>query len=79
MGNYQQAMEHYEQALTIIREMGDRQSEANVLSKMGEIHAQQGENQQAIELFEQVLEISDDPDLRAIAEEQLESLHQEQE
>lgn len=46
-GRYQQAAEHYQQALAICREIGDRASEPQILNGLGETHYATGEFEQA--------------------------------
>jgi tetratricopeptide (TPR) repeat protein len=57
-GKAQQAIESYEQALAISREIGDRHGERLNLGNLGNAYASQGKAQQAIESYEQALAIS---------------------
>ena len=52
------AIEFYEQALNISREIGDRQSEGNNLRNMGNSYFNLGEPRKAIEFYDQALNIS---------------------
>ncbi|WP_204153574.1 tetratricopeptide repeat protein [Leptolyngbya sp. CCY15150] len=58
LGQYDQSIDFYEQALEIAREMGDRSSEGSALSGLGNSHAALGQYQQAIDFYEQALEIA---------------------
>ena len=51
------AIELYEQALTIDREIGDRSGEAADLGNLGDGYAALGEMRRAIEFYEQALTI----------------------
>ncbi len=57
LGEVRQAIEHYEQALEIAREIGDRRSEGIALGSLGNAYAALGESRRAIELYEQSLAI----------------------
>ena len=48
----------FEQALTISREIGHRQSEANNLGQLGTAYRNLGQVEQALEFYEQALKIS---------------------
>ena len=52
------AIEYYEQALVISREIGDRRGEGNDLGNLGMAYADLGEVRRAIEYYEQALVIS---------------------
>src|SRR3954471_8352614 len=57
LGEYRRAIDLYEQALAIIRETGDRLSEAITLGNLGLCYANLGKPRRAIELYEQDLAI----------------------
>ena len=58
LGQEDQAIESYEQALTIAREVGDRRGEGADLGNLGVAYAALGQMDQAIEFYEQALMIS---------------------
>jgi tetratricopeptide (TPR) repeat protein len=58
LGAAGRAIEYYEQALPIVREMGDRQGEGVHLNNLGLACAALGEPQRAIEYYEQALAIT---------------------
>jgi tetratricopeptide (TPR) repeat protein len=58
LGEPLKAIEHYEQALKISREIGDRRGEGNRLGNLGNAYADLGETRKAIEYHEQALKIS---------------------
>ncbi|HEY0079135.1 MAG TPA: tetratricopeptide repeat protein [Pyrinomonadaceae bacterium] len=55
LGETQQAIEFYEQRLTIAREIGDRLGEGSTLGNLGIAYADLGETQRAIKFYEQAL------------------------
>src|SRR5437588_543680 len=57
IGQPQQALKLYEQALPIRREAGDRAGEATTLSNMAVVYQGIGQPQQALKLYEQALPI----------------------
>ncbi|MBN8656910.1 MAG: tetratricopeptide repeat protein [Anaerolineae bacterium] len=57
LGEVQKAIEFYEQALVIAREIGDRRNEGSWLGNLGLAYADLGEVQKAIEFYEQALVI----------------------
>jgi tetratricopeptide (TPR) repeat protein/DNA-binding SARP family transcriptional activator len=57
-GRYQQATDHYQQALAISRDIGDRIGEAFALTGVGVVYWQQGRYQQATDHHQQALAIS---------------------
>src|SRR3989440_3295060 len=57
IGQPQQALKLFEQALPIRREVGDRAGEATTLNNMAEVYQDIGQPQQALKLFEQALPI----------------------
>jgi tetratricopeptide (TPR) repeat protein len=63
-GQPQQALELYEQALQLRREMGDRAGEAATLNNMGLVYRATGHPQQALELLEQALPLKREMDDR---------------
>ena len=52
------AIEFYEQALKISREIGDRRGEGNALGNLGLAYSDLGEPRKAIEFYEQALAIA---------------------
>ena len=58
LGDYQQAIDFYEQRLTIARESGDREGESNALGNLGTAYNNLGDYQQAIDFYEQNLAIA---------------------
>ena len=54
----QRAIEYYEQALAISREIGDRRGEGNDLGNLGTAHHGLGEVRRAIEYYEQALTVA---------------------
>ncbi|MHC1754303.1 MAG: tetratricopeptide repeat protein [Methanosarcina sp.] len=58
LGEPRKAIEYYEQALKIAREIGDRRNEGNRLRNLGSAHYILGEIRKAIEYYEQALKIS---------------------
>ena len=55
LGEVQQAIQSYEQHLTITRDLGDRRGEGNALGNLGVVYTQLGESRQAIYFNEQAL------------------------
>jgi tetratricopeptide (TPR) repeat protein len=58
LGEVRKAIGYYEQALTILREIGDRQGEGAVLGNLGNAYADLGEVRKAIGYYEQRLTIA---------------------
>ncbi len=58
LGDQQQALRYYEQALPISREVGNRSGEAATLTNIGLVYADLGDKQQALRYYEQALPIS---------------------
>ena len=58
ISQFREALQFWEQALTIYREIGDRQGEAISLGNLGNAYDSLGQYQKAIEFYEQSLEIS---------------------
>ncbi|AKB47158.1 hypothetical protein MSKOL_1381 [Methanosarcina sp. Kolksee] len=58
LGYVKRAIEYYEQALKISREIGDRRGEGNHLGNLGNAYSDLGEPRKAIEYYEQALKIS---------------------
>lgn len=54
-GRYQQATDHYQQALTLFRELGDAEGQARALTNLGSVHFQQGRFQQATDHHHQAI------------------------
>ena len=59
-GDWEQAREHYEEALRIAQDGGDRRSEATVLFNLGELRRGQGEEAAARPLLERSLALARD-------------------
>ena len=60
LGDYRQAVDLYTQALTISRDIGDRNIEGNGLCGLGNCHVSLGNYRQAIDLYTQALAIARD-------------------
>ena len=58
LSEYRKAIEHYEQALDIAREIGDRRGEGAHLGNLGLAYADLGDARKAIEYYEQALAIA---------------------
>ena len=58
LGEPKKAIEYYEQALKISREIGDRRGEGNDLGNLGIAYSDLGEPRKAIEYYEQALKIA---------------------
>ena len=56
-GRYAEALETYEQALAIQREVGDRAGEGTTLANIGLVYDRQGRYDEALEAYEQALAI----------------------
>ena len=57
LGEARQAIEFYQQSLTIMRELGRRRREGEILGNLGLAYAALGETRQAIEFYQQSLTI----------------------
>jgi len=57
LGKQQQALEYYQQALSIFREEGDRYGESTALTNIGLVYDNLGKQQQALEYYQQALSI----------------------
>nr|BFE72565.1 hypothetical protein GCM10020092_058660 [Actinoplanes digitatis] len=57
LGDRQRALDYYQQALPITREVGDRASEATTLNNIGSVHSRLGDRQQALTYYQQALPI----------------------
>jgi tetratricopeptide (TPR) repeat protein len=71
MGEYQQAIDLYTQALTVARDVGDRQVEGASLGNLGLCRYRLGEYQQAIDLYTQALTVARDVGDRSLEGHQL--------
>jgi tetratricopeptide (TPR) repeat protein len=60
LGEARQAIEYYEQALEIAREIGDRRGEGNRLGNLGTAYKRLGDSARARKLWEQALRIFED-------------------
>ncbi len=58
LGDPRKAIEYYEQALVIAREIGDRKGEGNQLGNLGNAYSDLGDPRKAIEYYEKALEIN---------------------
>ena len=58
LGELRKAIEYYEQALKIAREIGDRRGEGTSLGNLGNAYTDLGQPVKAIEYYEQALKIS---------------------
>jgi tetratricopeptide (TPR) repeat protein len=63
-GRMEEAREHYERALAIHREAGDRRLEGHVLGNLGKVHEVQGRMEEAREHYERALAVSREVDNR---------------
>ena len=57
-GEYDKAMEYYQQRLQIAQEIGDRSGEGNSLGNLGNVYNSQGEYDKAMEYYQQSLQIA---------------------
>jgi tetratricopeptide (TPR) repeat protein len=57
-GDFSKAIEYFEQAINLSREMGDRKAEAIIISNLGSVYENQGDLVHAVELYEHALLIS---------------------
>jgi tetratricopeptide (TPR) repeat protein len=57
-GQNEKAIEHYQQALAIARETGDRGNEGTWLGDLGNVYSYLGQNEKAIEHYKQALAIA---------------------
>jgi tetratricopeptide (TPR) repeat protein len=57
LGEKQQALRYYEQALPLSRQVGNRPGEATTLSNIGGVYAALGEKQQALAYYEQAVSL----------------------
>ena len=60
LGQTEKAIEHYQQALAIARETGNRGNEGLWLGYLGECYADLGQTEKAVEHYQQAIEIGDD-------------------
>ena len=58
LGEYQNALTFYNQALSMNRATGDRRSEAETLNEIGYVHLILGENQRALRFTNQALKLA---------------------
>jgi tetratricopeptide (TPR) repeat protein len=58
LGRYRQAIDYHQQAMTISRKIGDRETESTILSNLGIVYRQLGQYPQAIDYAQQALTIS---------------------
>jgi CHAT domain-containing protein/tetratricopeptide (TPR) repeat protein len=56
-GDYQGAINRFEEALTIYREIGDRSSEGETLSNIGQTYDSLGQYEQALDFYQQALPV----------------------
>jgi tetratricopeptide (TPR) repeat protein len=66
LGDHQQALRYYEQALPLYRQVGDRDGEATTLNNMGAVYDDFGDKQQALRYYEQALPVHRQVGNRAI-------------
>ncbi|HYB01681.1 MAG TPA: tetratricopeptide repeat protein, partial [Ktedonobacteraceae bacterium] len=57
LGQKQEALKYYEQALRIRREVGDRGGEGTTLNNLGRVYYDLGQKQEALKYYEQALRI----------------------
>nr|MDJ0577773.1 CHAT domain-containing protein [Xenococcaceae cyanobacterium MO_234.B1] len=55
LGEKQQALDYYQQALPLSRGVGDRPQEATTLNNIGKVYSALGEKQQALDYYQQAL------------------------
>ncbi|RMF07553.1 MAG: tetratricopeptide repeat protein, partial [Alphaproteobacteria bacterium] len=55
LGDKQQALDFYQQALPLFRAVGDRSGEATTLNNIGLVYSDLGDNQQALAYYQQAL------------------------
>ena len=55
LGQYPQALEQFQQALIITREIGDRSGEGTALNNIGAVYGSLGQYSQALEQYQQAL------------------------
>ena len=58
LGQYEQAIDHYQQSLSIAREIGNRQGKVNALNNLGIVYNNLGQYEQAIDHYQQSLTIA---------------------
>jgi tetratricopeptide (TPR) repeat protein len=58
LGDVKKAIEYYEQALKIAKEIGDRRGEGNHLGNLGNAYSALGDAKKAIEYYEQALKVN---------------------
>jgi CHAT domain-containing protein/Tfp pilus assembly protein PilF len=57
LGQYFQALEFYQKALAIQREIGDKLGEGTTLNSIGSVYYEQGKTSQALEFYQQALTV----------------------
>ena len=55
LGNKQQALDYFKQALALLREVGDRGGEGSTLNNIGHVYNDLGNKQQALDYYQQAL------------------------
>jgi pentatricopeptide repeat protein len=60
LGDYSKALEYFEEALEIFRELGNKNGMGNVLKNIGDIHAKFGNDPKALVYYEKALKIYTD-------------------
>ncbi len=55
LGDKQQALDYYNQALPLFRAVGDRSGEATTLNNIGGVYDALGDKQQALDFYNQAL------------------------
>ncbi len=58
LSKFREALTHLEQALSILKEVGDRSRQGNALSNLGSVYDSLGNTEQALSYYQQALEIS---------------------
>ena len=58
LGEKQKALDYYEQALPLYRQVGDRGGEATTLNNIGMVYSALGEKQKALDYYEQALPLT---------------------
>lgn len=57
LGQYEQALDFYQKALVIRKEIGDKTGEGNTLNNIGLVYNQMGQNDKALEILNQALTV----------------------
>jgi tetratricopeptide (TPR) repeat protein len=58
LGRHTESVEHHQQSLDLIRDIGDHATESAILNNLGETHRAVGEEQQAVAYHQQALALA---------------------